>query len=91
MQEKSSTIQKDNQLEEVLTKYNLLSLYDIFEKNSITSEVIWDLETDELEKMGLSIGDKLKYKKAKKQNTAVKGKYLVILPSSFHSFLNHLR
>ena len=67
---------KDKRLEEILTKYNMLTLYDVFENNSITTEVIWELNEDHLKDMGLSIGDRLKYKKAKKQEKAiaVKGK-----------------
>ena len=67
---------KDKRLEEILTKYNMLTLYDVFENNSITTEVIWELNEDHLKDMGLSIGDRLKYKKAKEQEKAmaVKGK-----------------
>ena len=57
-------------------KYNMLTLYDVFENNSITTEVIWELDEDHLKDMGLSIGDRLKYRKAKEQEKAiaVKGK-----------------
>ena len=67
---------KDKRLEAILTKYNILNLYDVFENNSITTEVIWELNDEHLTDLGLSIGDRLKYKKAKEQEKAiaVKGK-----------------
>ena len=56
---------KDKDLEDLLIKYNLLSLYEAFESNCITSEIIWDLKDEHLKEMGLTIGDRLKYSKAK--------------------------
>ena len=62
---------KDKDMEEILTKYNMLSLYDIFESNSITKELIWELNDNHLKDMGLSIGDRLKYQKAKEAESAI--------------------
>ena len=56
---------KDKDLEDLLIKNNPLSLNPAFERNYITSEVIWDLKDEHLKEMGLSIGDRLKYGKAK--------------------------
>ena len=53
-----------------------MSLYEKFADNSITCEVVWDLKDKHLEDMGLSIGDMLKYNKArdKERAEATKGK-----------------
>ena len=61
---------KDKNLEDLLIKYNLLSLYEAFESNCITSEVIWDLKDEHLKEMGLTIGERLKYSKAKDEKMA---------------------
>ena len=58
---------QDPQLEGLLMKYNMMSLYDTFAKNSITNEVIWDLEEQHLKDLGVPLGDRLKYNKAKKE------------------------
>ena len=62
---------KDKELEDILTKLNMLSLYDVFENNNITTEVIWELNDDDLRHLGLLVTDRFKYKKAKEQ---VKGR-----------------
>ena len=61
---------KDKQLEDLLKAYNIFSLYDTFERNRITSEVVWDLDADIIKEMGLSVGERLLYSKAKKTRTA---------------------
>ena len=62
---------KDKELEDILTKLNMLSLYDVFENNNITTEVIWELNDDDLRHLGLFVADRVKYKRAKEQ---VKGR-----------------
>ena len=62
---------KDKGLEAILTKYNMSSLYDVFENNNITTEVIWELNDNDLRHLGLLVADRLKYKRAKEQ---VKGR-----------------
>ena len=47
-----------------------MSLYEKFADNSITCEVVWDLKDKHLEDMGLSIGDMLKYNKARDKDRA---------------------
>ena len=61
----------------------MMSLYDTFAKNSITNEVIWDLEEQHLKDLGVPLGDRLKYNKAKKGMKNSEGKILYIL--SFQS------
>ena len=58
---------KDKELEDILTKLNMLSLYDVFENNNITTEVIWELNDDDLRHLGLFVADRVKYKRAKEQ------------------------
>ena len=62
---------KDKKLEDILTKLNMLSLYDDFENNNITTELIWELNDDDLRHLGLFVADRVKYKRAKEQ---VKGR-----------------
>ena len=62
---------KDKELEAILAKLNMSSLYDVFENNSITTEVIWELNDYDLKDLGLSIADRFNYKRAKEQ---VKGR-----------------
>ena len=62
---------KDKELEDILTKLNMLSLYDVFENNNITTEVIWELNDNDLRHLGLLVADRFKYKRAKEQ---VKGR-----------------
>ena len=56
---------KDRLLEDLLVKYDVMSLYNTFASNSITNDVIWDLKDEHLKDMGLTIGDILKYNKAR--------------------------
>ena len=70
---------QDPQLEGLLMKYNMMSLYDTFAKNSITNEVIWDLEDQHLKDLGVSLVDRLKYNKAKKEMKNSEGKIFYIL------------
>ena len=62
---------KDKELEEILTKNNMLSLYDVFKNNYITTKEIWELTDDDLRELNLSIADRFKYKRVKDQ---VKGR-----------------
>ena len=62
---------KDKELEDILTKLNMLSLYDVFENNNITTEVIWELNDDDLRRLDLFVADRVKYTRAKEQ---VKGR-----------------
>ena len=61
---------KDKQLEDLLVKYDIMSLYEKFADNSITCEVVWDLKDKHLEDMGLTIGDILRYNKARDKENA---------------------
>ena len=73
----------DQQLKQILMEHNIFSLYDIFEKNSITAEVVWDLNADQMEKMGISVGDHLKYSKAKEKRIVdIKGAFLTFFTTS---------
>merc|ERR1719367_2647428 len=56
---------KDRLLEDLLVKYDVMSLYNTFASNSKTNDVIWDLKDEPLKDMGLTIGDILKYNKAR--------------------------
>ena len=71
--------EKDKQLEDLLSKHNMMSLYKIFENNSITSEEIWELKDEDLKDMGFTIGGKIKYNKARniEKAKAVEGKQSV--------------
>ena len=57
--------EKDKQLEDLLSKHNIMSLYEIFEHNSITSEDIWELKDEHLKEMGFTIKDRIKFNRAK--------------------------
>ena len=61
---------KDKQLEDILVKYDIMSLYEKFASNSISCDVIWDLKDKHLEDMGLTIGDILRYNKARDKEMA---------------------
>ena len=67
---------KDKQLEDLLSKYNMISLYETMENNAVTSDEIWELNDEHLKDMGLTIGDRIKYKKARniEKAKAVEGK-----------------
>ena len=61
---------KDKHLEDLLMKYDMMSLYHILERNSITINLIWDLKDEHLKDMGLTIGQILKYNKARDEEKA---------------------
>ena len=46
---------KDRLLEDLLVKYDVMSLYNAFASNSITNDVIWDLKDEHLKDMGRSV------------------------------------
>ena len=56
---------KDKELEDLLSKYNMISLYETMENNAVTTEEIWELSDEHLKDMGLTIGDRIKYQKAR--------------------------
>jgi len=56
---------QDQELKDLLIDHDILSLNEILSDNSITTKIIWDLEGQELKEMGMNVGDRLKYKKAK--------------------------
>ena len=56
----------DQKLMDSLKNYDILSLHEILSKNSITTEFLWDLEEQQLREMGMNLGDRLKFSKAKK-------------------------
>ena len=56
---------EDKELEDLLSKYNMISLKETLENNSITSEEFWELNDEHLKDMGLTIGERIKYNKAK--------------------------
>ena len=62
---------KDKELEDILTKLNMSSRYEFFENNNVTTEIIWELNDDDLRHLGLLVADRFKYKRAKEQ---VKGR-----------------
>ena len=62
---------KDKELEAILAKLNMSSRYEFFENNNVTTEIIWELNDDDLRDLGLSVADRVKYKRAKEQ---VKGR-----------------
>ena len=84
---------KDEQLEAVLKQYNMLSLYDTFEKNSVTLDVIWDLEDEYLKDMGMNVVERLLYSKAKKIKFAkqVDGKCYVSRSPPISNFFHNFR
>ena len=52
-----------------------MSLYEIFERNSITSGEIWELKDEHLKEMGFTIKDRIKFNRAKlEMDKAVEGK-----------------
>jgi len=60
----------------LLKDYDILSLYELLNNNSITKEILWDLEENQLKEMGMNLGDRLKYNKAKNQSDAkIRGKF----------------
>ena len=81
---------KDKKLEELLKQYNMLSLYDTFEKNSISIDVIWELEEEYLKEMGMSVGERILYLKAKGIRNAdqVEGKFHALRSTFLSNFEN---
>ena len=55
----------DDELYEEMTAFNIQSLYDKFKKKKVTIDILWDLDNELLENIGLSPVEKLKYTKAK--------------------------
>ena len=67
----------DPELESLLKEFDILSLGDTLGKNSISAELLWNLEVDHLKHMGVNLGDQLKYAKAKQvRDVKLKGKSL---------------
>ena len=54
-----------DELYETLAAFRIQSLYDKFKKKKVTIDIIWDLDNELLENIGLSPVEKLKYTKAK--------------------------
>jgi len=46
----------------------LLDLYGIFKRQGITKPILWDLDLSELHEIGLNVGQRKRYLKAKKEN-----------------------
>merc|ERR1712080_506372 len=49
-------------------KYSLFDLYGIFKRQGITKPILWDLDLSELHEIGLNVGQRKRYLKAKKEN-----------------------
>ena len=56
-----------------LTKFNIQSLYDKFYKKQVTIDIVWDLNNEMLEDIGLTSLEKLKYAKAKEKQNITQG------------------
>merc|ERR1712038_322376 len=62
---KLKDLKDQKELKDLLIDHNMLSLHEILSNNSITPEIIWDLEEQQLREMGMNVGDMLIYNKAK--------------------------
>ena len=62
---KLKDLKDQKELKDLLIDHNILSLHEILSNNSITTEIIWELEEQQLREMGMNVGDMLIYKKAK--------------------------
>ena len=71
----TSMSKRDTELADELTEFNIQSLYDKFYKKEVTVDIVWDLNDQLLEDIGLTPLEKLKYTKAKeKYNIKQRGK-----------------
>jgi len=59
--------EKDFELEMVLRDFNILSLYYVLHDASVDSEILWELKNDQLNQMGMKVGDQIRYQKAKQR------------------------
>jgi len=48
-----------------LEKYKLTDIYDALRKESITAYILWDLTEDEIRQIGLNVGQRHRYFRAK--------------------------
>ena len=55
----------DHQLSDALADFNIQSLYEKLSKQEVTIDILWDLDKELLDDIGLTPVEKLKYKKAK--------------------------
>ena len=55
----------DVELRDELTEFNIQSLFEKFSKKVVTVEILWDLDDEMLQDIGLTSIEKLKYNKAK--------------------------
>jgi len=62
---KLKDLKDQKELKDLLIDHDILSLHEILSNNSITTEIIWDLEEQQLREMGMNVGDMLIYNKAK--------------------------
>merc|ERR1712038_82654 len=62
---KLKDLKDQKELKDLLIDHDIFSLHEILSNNSITTEIIWDLEEQQLREMGMNVGDMLIYNKAK--------------------------
>ena len=63
---------QDQELCDLLKKFHLNSLYDKLHSSGVTTEIIWDLEEDTIDEIGMNKVERQRYKKAKNQCQNVK-------------------
>ena len=57
----------DEELRDELTEFKVQSLFEKFNENGVTVEILWDLDGKMLQDIGLTSIEKLKYSKAKEK------------------------
>ena len=83
-QAQNITLEKteDSSLIQLLTDYQITSLYDILHNAFVTVDSIWELTEENLLAIGMEMGHIIKYKNAKRKwearPTTIKGKWSTI-------------
>ena len=68
----------DMVLESLLKDYEIVSLYDTLRKHSINAGIVWDLEDEDLKEMGMNLGERKSYAKAKERKMEERNSRLLI-------------
>ena len=78
------------ELKAELDKYNLEYLYQRFLKNNITQDNVWTLSTVDLDRLGLSLKEKIRYLGAKEEEEVKAGTDTHLLVKSLPIIITYL-
>ena len=74
--------ERDSELDMILRHFNISSLYDILHEASADSEFLWELDyylLYLLNRMGMNIGDQIRYQKAKQRYEQSGGRFMIMM------------